>query len=73
MISENVHPNVQTLRGINFSNPDKRLQITTLAQWQLSDSATSIRPNQSSSEIRYPARLPMELPLSADKDIDPGG
>ena len=72
MISENIQLDNNQLRGINFSTPGKRLQLTTLAQWQLSDSAPKERPSKSASEIRYPARLPMELPWSIDDKINQG-
>ena len=72
LISENIQFEGEPFKGINFSSSTKRLQLSTLAQWQLSDSAPKDRPKTATTEIRYPTRLPMELPWSISSTVNPG-
>ena len=71
-IAENTRFDKNHLSGIHFSDPEKRLQVSTLTQWALSSLAPQYRPKESTEAFRYPTRLPMEIPTAITEAARPG-
>ena len=63
-IRENSPATGLKLVGINFADPNKQQQMTTIQQWEKIEKLESLELTQSTQKIRYPIKMAMEIPTS---------